>query len=93
MSNEQYEGLLERAKSLKFYPDPSMEKSFTINTDILSPSQISGLALNFIQSYRIIKLKASMKTIKERIIKRGRPCELEHYSDDYLNFMIETSDS
>ena len=93
ITNEEYEELLKRAKSLTFYPDPSTEKSITIKTDLLSPFQISQLALNYIQTVRIIKLKASLNTIKERIIKRGRSCELEHYSDDYLKFMIETYDS
>ena len=93
ITNEEYEELLKRAKSMTFYPDPSTEKSITIKTDLLSPFQISQLALNYIQTVRIIKLKASLNTIKERIIKRGRSCELEHYSDDYLKFMIETYDS
>ena len=78
LTNEQYETLLNRAKSLTFYPDPSKEKSITIKTDLLSPFQISQMALNHIQDVSIIKLKASLDTIKERIIKRGRSCELEH---------------
>ena len=106
ITSEQYEELLKRAKSITFYPDPSEEheRTITIRTDKLSPFQISQKVLQclllptgcfgsnsfHLQEVRIIKLKASLETIKERIIKRGRMCELEHYTDDYLKFMIET---
>ena len=83
------------------------DQTITILTNHLSPFQISQKVLQclllptgcfgdnrfHLQDVRIIKLKASLKTIKERINKRGRQCELEHYSDDYLKTMIEKYDS
>ena len=93
ITNEQYKALLKRAQSLTFYPNPTIEPSITIKTDLLSPFQISQLALNYLRTHRIIKLKASLETIKERIVRRGRSCEIEHYTEDYLKFMIETYDT
>lgn len=98
MTNEQYEELLRRAKSLTFYPDPSNEseltRTITIKTDYLSPHQISQKVIHQLISsnVRIIKLRAELQTLKERIIRRGRECEIEHYSDDYLKIMIERYD-
>ena len=95
ITSEQYDELLERAKSLSFYPDPSdateQPRTTTIKTDYLSPHQISQKAILHLQTsnIRIIKLKANLQTLKDRIIRRGRECEIEHYSDDYLKTMIE----
>lgn len=98
ITNEQYNKLLKRAKSLSFYPDPSevaeQARTITIKTDYLSPHQISQKVIHHLKSsnIRIIKLHANLQTLKERIIRRGRMCEIEHYSDDYLKTMIENYD-
>ena len=92
MTEQQYNQLLQRAQSMTFYPNPSLANSITINTDYMEPYQILHLVLSMLTDFDfdVIKLRASFTTIKDRIKKRARPCELEHYTDDYLKTMIET---
>ena len=86
----QYEYLLHRSQSLTFYPNPLTCDYVTFNTDNKTPRQIAELVHPLIPRFSLIKLKASLDTIKQRIQQRGRTCELEHYSDDYLKLMVAT---
>ena len=94
MTEHQYNALLERAQSMTFYPNPSLANSITINTDYMEPYQILHLVLSMFSDFDfdVIKLRASFATIDARIKQRARPCELEHYTDDYLRTMISGDD-
>ena len=89
LSQNQYNYLLERAQSLTFYPNPLNDNALTIHTDNITPDQLTQLITSSISIINVIKLRASLPTIKQRIQQRGRICELEHYTDDYLKTMIE----
>ena len=90
LTQTQYDYLLNRAQSLTFYPNPLTDNCATLNTDDKTPCQIADLVYSLIPRFRLIKLKASLDTIKARIQQRGRECELEHYNDDYLKLMIDS---
>ena len=92
LTQEQYDQLLERSQSLTFYPNPLKDDFVSIHTDNISPCQIAECVFGLIPQFKLIKLKASIGTIKRRIQRRGRACELEHYTDEYLKTMIETYD-
>lgn len=88
LTQNEYDYLLKRSQSLTFYPNPLKDDFITFNTDNKTPSQIADQVYEVIPKITLIKLKASLDTIKQRIQQRGRECELEHYSDDYLNTMV-----
>ena len=94
MTEQQYNALLQRAQSMTFYPNPSLAKSITINTDLMEPYQVLHLVLSMLSDFDfdVIKLRASFTTIKQRIKQRGRQCEIEHYNDDYLKALIASYD-
>ena len=81
---------MKRSQSLSFYPNPLTDDFITINTDNKSPSDIAEQVDRLIPPIRLIKLRASLITIKQRIQERGRTCELEHYTDEYLKMMVES---
>ena len=89
ITQAQYDYLLERSQSFTTFPNPLTDDFVAINTDDKSPHQIVQLVLELIPQINLIKLKASLETIKQRIQQRGRACELEHYSDEYLKTMVE----
>ena len=66
------------------------DKDRTINTDNMLPYQLVQRVLNGLPDVSIIKLRASIETIKNRIQQRGRACEIEHYTDEYLKTMVES---
>ena len=70
MNKAEYDYLINRAKSLKFYPNPLDDDALTINTDRMSPYKISQYVLSKLHtnSFRIIKLRASLPIIRERIL-------------------------
>ena len=95
MTEDQYNQLLQRAQSMTFYPKPSTDNQATFFTDYMTPSQLAQLIISVTYDFdivEVVKLRASLPTIKQRIKQRGRPCEVEHYTDDYLMTMIETYD-
>ena len=91
LTQTQYDYLLTRAQSISFYPNSLIDNAITISTEYMSPNQITELIISIISDFdiRIIKLRASLITLKERIQQRGRQCELEHYTDNYMKTMIE----
>lgn len=91
LTQTQYDYLLTRAQSISFYPNSLIDNAITISTEYMSPNQITELIISIISDFdiRIIKLRASLTTLKQRIQQRGRQCELEHYTDNYMKTMIE----
>ena len=89
MTLTQYDYLLNRAKSLTFYPNPFIDESITIHTDSMLPNHITPFIISMLPKIRVVKLRASLPVIKDRIIKRGRLIEIEHYNNDYLKTMIQ----
>ena len=91
LTQTQYDYLLTRAQSISFYPNSLIDNAITISTEYMPPNQITELIISIISDFdiRIIKLRASLITLKERIQQRGRQCELEHYTDNYMKTMIE----
>ena len=91
LTQAQYDYLLTRAQSLTFYPNSLTDNAITISTDYMSPNQITQLIISMISDFKvgIVKLRASLPTLKRRIQQRGRECELEHYTDNYLKTMIQ----
>ena len=90
LTRAQYDYLLHRALSLTFYPNPMKDKAVTIYTDDMLPYQLVQRVLNELSDVNIIKLRASIDTIRNRIQQRGRACEIEHYTDEYLKTMVES---
>ena len=90
LTQAQYNYLLNRSQSLTFYPNPLKDRTAVIYTDDMLPYQITQYALSLLPNVNIIKLRASIPTIKKRIQQRGRACELEHYSDEYIKTMVES---
>ena len=90
LTRAQYDYLLHRALSLTFYPNPMKDKDITIYTDNMLPYQLVQRVLNELSDVSIIKLRASIDTIRNRIQQRGRACEIEHYTDEYLKTMVES---
>ena len=91
LTQAQYDYLLTRAQSISFYPNSLIDNAITISTEYMPPNQITELIISIISDFdiRIIKLRASLITLKQRIQQRGRQCELEHYTDNYMKTMIE----
>ena len=89
MTEDEYKKLIDRATSLTFYPNPSDAKIMSIDTDLLTPSDITDEIISYVDEVDIVQLKANPTTIKERIRQRGRQCEIDAYSDEYLKFMCD----
>ena len=90
MSLDEYLTLIMRAKGMTFYPDPSTSKNrLVVHTDERTPDDILDIVYGHIDSIDIVQLKVKPETIKQRIIQRGRQCEIEAYSDDYLKYMCK----
>lgn len=96
MSLDEYLTLIMRAKCMTFYPDPSTGVSeptsknrLTIHTDDKTPDEITDIVYGHIDTIDIVQLKVKPETIKHRIIQRGRECEIDAYSDDYLKYMCK----
>lgn len=89
LTQAQYDYLLKRSQSFTVFPNPLIDDFVAINTDDKSPGQIAEQVLELIPQFHLIKLRASLDTIKNRIQQRGRTCEIEHYSDEYLKMMVE----
>ena len=92
MTKAEYDCLLERAKSMSFYPNPLLDnESITLYTNHRTPEQLAYLVERYIvEGCNVIKLRASLSVLKSRIHQRGRIYEIEHYTDDYLKTMIKT---
>ena len=89
LTQNEYDFLLKRSQSLTFYPNPLNNDFITFNTDHKSPDELTEEIQYYLPRFQLIKLRASLETIKQRIQQRGRACELEHYSDEYLKTMVE----
>ena len=89
LTQAQYDYLLNRSQSLTVFPNPLTDDFATIHTDDKTAYQLAQQTLALIPNVSLIKLRASLDTIKSRIQQRGRACELEHYSDEYLKMMVE----
>ena len=89
LTQNEYDFLLKRSQSLTFYPNPLNNDFITFNTDHKSPDELTEEIQYYLPRFQLIKLRASIDTIKHRIQQRGRACELEHYSDEYLKTMVE----
>ena len=90
LTQTQYNLLLQRAQLMSFYPNPLKDESITLFTDNLTSSQLTEFIEPWLSNISVIKLRASLFTIRSRIHERGRLCEIEHYTDDYLKRMIES---
>lgn len=93
LTNEEYKQLLTKAESIDFYPNITYDNSFTIDTSQFTIPYTINIIDDLITRFpffHIIRLRANSSTIKERIIKRGRECEVKHYTDDYIKNMLNT---
>lgn len=93
LTNEEYKQLLTKAESLDFYPNITYDNSFTIDTAQFTIPYTINIIDDLITRFpffSVIRLRADSSTIKERIIKRGRECEVKHYTDDYIKNMLNT---
>ena len=91
MTKDEYKQLVDRAKSLTFYPSPARQaKIKRIYTDNFSIQELTAEILLTINDYHIVQLLANPETIKNRIISRGRQAEIEAYSDEYISYMVST---
>ena len=90
---DEYNELVTYAKRLTFYPDPTDSKCNTISicTDYMDPSTVADLSYQLITDNvtDVIMLTATAPTIKQRIIQRGRQCEIEAYTDEYIQYMCQ----
>ena len=91
LTQAQYDYLFQRAQSLNFYPNSLTDNAITISTEYIPPNQLTQLIITMLSDFDIgiIKLRASLPTLKQRIQQRGRLCEIEHYTDNYLKTMIQ----
>lgn len=95
ITTDEYYSLMNRARSLTFYPDPSL----LLSDDIIplktdkgdTPEETAEVVLTHLRiskNIKLIKMTASFDTIKKRIHERGRECELLYYNDAYIERMI-----
>ena len=90
MTLDEYLLLIMRAKGMTFYPDPSTTKNILkIHTDERSPEEVCDIAYEHIDNVDVIQLKVKPETIKQRIRQRGRQCEIDAYTDEYLKYMCK----
>ena len=95
LTQAQYDSLYQRAQLMSFYPNPSNNESITLCTDYMTPHELAQQVITTINDFdniAIINLRASLPVLKNRIEKRGRECEIEHYTDDYLKSLISLYD-
>ena len=89
MTSEEYKVLIQKAKSMTFYPNPSEAKIISIDTDLMTVEDITNEIISYINEIDIVQLRANPDTVKRRIKERGRQCEIDSYTDDYLKFMCQ----
>lgn len=93
LSEYDFDELMDYAESMSFYPNPYEQRTKVVRiaTDKMTPDDIAELAHDLIVDglVDVLLLTAKPKTIKKRIRQRGRQCEIEAYTDDYIQYMVD----